>query len=356
MVVTPGQQDGVHRSTADGVRPLDTASNTARCGDPACPRARAGSRSRRTAGRCSSPASRANTVTPIATATNQPGAPIGRERRRRISRSRRTGGRRTSLTAGNTLTPIDLATTDTCGPRSRSRTRRRRSTITPDGALAVVSENEGDAGFVQVIDLASGTPEPPVSLSAQPGGRRRDRAGRAHRVRRRRSDPDRGPFTRPPRTAGSIPFTIATRTRRREARRDGYFYAIDQARRRRRRRPPVRRRTRAPAAGVCVYGYVFDLRLSEPDRIGVLFDDGTRGRRVSSRATMVLAPEPGGLVHRHGRDDEPADDLRRRRLQQRRRLDHQLRAGTSVTATIETHERGERDHMSIAPRARTRSS
>jgi hypothetical protein len=75
------------------------------------------------------------------------------------------------LTAGSTLTPIDLATG---APKTAITLSHPGAaiTITPDGALALVAESEGQQtstpgpSAMQVVDLSTGTPELPVALSA----------------------------------------------------------------------------------------------------------------------------------------------------------------------------------------------
>jgi hypothetical protein len=75
------------------------------------------------------------------------------------------------LTAGSTLTPIDLATATPKAPIALSHPGAAIA-VTPDGALALVAESEGQQtpapgpSAMQVIDLTAGTPEPPVPLAA----------------------------------------------------------------------------------------------------------------------------------------------------------------------------------------------
>jgi hypothetical protein len=109
-------------------------------------------------------------VTPVATANQQPGAPISLNGPTDLAVAP-NGRTAYVLTASGTLTPVDLTTNTTGTPIALAHPGQSIE-ITPDGALAVIAETEGTSpnfnGFVQVVDLATGTPEAPVAVADQP--------------------------------------------------------------------------------------------------------------------------------------------------------------------------------------------
>jgi PKD repeat protein len=108
----------------------------------------------------------ANAVTPIATATERVGRAVTVKSPSALAI---TPDGRTAYVVSDfrALVPIDLATF-TAGTPIALADEARAVEITPDGALAVVSEGQLSGAYVQVVDLATATAEPAVKMFPQP--------------------------------------------------------------------------------------------------------------------------------------------------------------------------------------------
>lgn len=115
----------------------------------------------------------ANSVTPIATATNLAGTPITVSQPTDIAIAP-DGRTAYVVSAGDTLTPIDLTTGTTGAPIALGH-QGGTIAITPDGTLAVVTETDppvtstSQAGYLQLVDLASAQAESPIGLNTLTG-------------------------------------------------------------------------------------------------------------------------------------------------------------------------------------------
>ena len=250
----------------------------------------------------------ANVVVPIATATNQPGAAISLNGPKDLAIAP-DGRTAYVLTAGSTLTPIDLRT-KTTRPAIALAHPGRAIEITPDGALAVISESEGEAGFVQTVDLPAGAPgvrswSPTnrwATWRSRPTGARPTSWPRGVRLRGLPTkEPAVYPFTIASRTVGvKLPMTFLFGIGKLAVSADSsrlFGWSC--------RQPDVLLRPRVRPA---------------PVRAGSRRHAVQRQRRLAQQPGLDRArAESGGVVYRHTRPHERRDELRRRRLQQRRR-------------------------------------
>ena len=222
-------------------------------------------------------------MTPITTATNQPGPPISLSGPVELAITP-DGSTAYVLTAGSTLTPIDLATMT---PRAAIALAHpgQAIEITPDGALALVAET----GFVQVVDLASGTPEAPVAVTDQSLGDIAIAPDGVMAYVESQSDWTDGPVGWPTKYAHIYPFTIASRTAGAALSATEFPLGISKLAV---NGDSARLFGVVPCAGsMCPFGFVIDRSTTVPERGGTLYD-GTAGPTINSPVTMVLAPSP----------------------------------------------------------------
>ena len=226
-------------------------------------------------------------------------------------------------------TPIALA------HPGRRRSRSRRTARSPWSARTTAAP-----ASCRWSTWRPGRPRRRCRSSDAAGGRssRSRRTGARRTWSPVRSDSS-GPSCRP--TSGAVyPFTIASRDGRCDARRGGLAIGIDtlavsadSAR--------LYGAARVHRPGVLRPAYVFDLRCRTRSQPRTWSTAATRATRISP-VDDGARPEPGGLVHRSpagatGR----STTLRRRRLQQRRRLDRRATLGLRRRRATADHERGD---------------